>query len=608
MHNPNLETNLNQYFPHLWDFIEADAPEPGERPQWYTETGFRLNTRVLISRLLDPDKLIGVRFNKETRYALLDIDSGSPYHPNQDENAISKIRQNLEDIGINDTLLVQSSHSRGIHLYIFLPEVVSTWGLACVLRKKLQQKFIIQDGILEIFPNTKAYSRQGKSLYKAHRLPLQLGSYLLDEDFQPYSNSWERFFELAERCGQWQDMELLKKAITKAKKGFKNRTSRKLETWRKDLLTIIEKGWTACGQTNMILGYISQYAVVFEGIEEEEQLADYIVQKALSLPRIDEFCQHLHELVKRAKEWARCTLNKRFWRKAINYPLDRQGTYQELEEEVRGMGGQGDKEDKGTRGQGDGEIIGEDFSRASHAPALPRLVNPINQRRKLEAKEKIKQAMAHLEKTNSLPTLISHREKALIATAKELAGRGLSKATLYQAENLPLWHPTYREEDQEKTTSSEETRRWGDKEMGRQGGQGDGEIIEEDSSRAPHAPALPTSLKVAVPLSEQSVQTITPNEGFVTGDLDQGDEQADLSSQTPVVLSENTPSRAPGDLALEQSEERHTATQENCVNGGVGKWERVRQLILPLDSLLDLLSDLSGSPPTGSPMDWRSQT
>lgn len=558
MNNPNLETNLNQYFPHLWDFIEADTPEPGERPQWYTETGFRLNTRVLISRLLNPDKLIGVRFNKETRYGLLDIDSGSPYHPNQDENAISQIRQNLEDIGINDTLLVQSSHSGGIHLYIFLPEVVSTWGLACVLRKKLQQKFIIQDGILEIFPNTKAYSRQGKSLYKAHRLPLQLGSYLLDEDFQPYSNSWERFFELAERCGQWQDMELLKKAITKAKKGFKNRTSRKLETWRKDLLTIIEKGWTAFGQTNMILGYISQYAVVFEGIEEEEQLADYIVQKALSLPRIDEFCQHLHELVKRAKEWARCTLNKRFWRKAINYPLDRQGTYQELEGEVMKTANE--------------------------------KINAINKQRKLAAKEKIKQAMAHLEKTDSLPTLISYREKALIATAKELTGTGLSKATLYQGENLPLWHPNHREEDQGETISSEEMGRQGD---GETRGQGDKEIIEEGFSHAscaPHSPTPLTPFKVAVPLEEQEVQTTTPNEGFMTGTVNRGDHQGDLCSeisasspQIPASLGENTLSKAPRDLFVEQSREKHMAIQGECGDGGVGKWERVKCFILILE-------------------------
>ena len=514
MHFTDLETNINQYFPHLWDFIEAEAPEPGERPQWRTETGFRLNPRALVSRLLNPEQLIGVRFNKETRYALLDIDPGSPYHPNQDPDAIQKIRHSLEDIGINDTVLIQSSFREGIHLYIFLPEAVSTWGLACALRKKLQQEFIIRDGVLEIFPNTKAYSTKGKSLYKGHRLPLQVGSYLLDKDLQPYSDSWETFFNVAERCGEWQDMKLLKKAITKARKGFKTRTSKKMETWRKEILAIIEKGWTAFGQTNMILGYISEYGVVFEGIEEEEKLADYITQKALSLPRIDEFCQHLHEIVRRAKEWAKCTLKTRFWRKAISHPEDRQGTYKELEEAV---------------------------------------LNTTNQSRKQEAQAKIQQAVTHLEENNNLPSSVNQRQQAIITIAKELTGTGLSKSTLYKIENLSLWHPNYQKKEE----------------------QTEPETCPNQSTSTDPQPPEKEKNEVAVTTENQLVHTLGSNEGFLMQPISQPDYPVSFTLEISTSLSENTFSHTSADFSVEQSNKKHIDTEEDEVYTTSTGWKLI---------------------------------
>lgn len=518
MHFTNLETNISQYFPHLWDFIEADAPEPGERPQWRTETSFRLHPRALVSRLLNPEQLIGVRFNKETRYGLLDIDPGSPYHPNQDPDAIQKIRQSLEDIGINDTILIQSSFREGIHLYIFLPEAVSTWGLACALRKQLQQEFIIRDGVLEIFPNTKAYSHKGKSLYKAHRLPLQVGSYLLDKDLQPYADSWKIFFELAGRCEEWQDMRLLKKAITKARKGFKTRTSKKMETWRKEILAIIEKGWTAFGQTNMILGYISEYGVVFEGIEEEEKLADYITQKALSLPRIDEFCQHLQEIVRRAKEWAKCTLKSRFWRKAISHPEDRQGTYKELEEAV---------------------------------------LNATNQSRKQEAQAKIQQAVTYLKESNNLPLSVNQRQQAIITTAKELTGKGLSKSTLYKAENLSLWHPDHQKKEEQIKAEEQQ------------------EISSPIATSTDPKPAEKETNEVAVTTENQLVHTLTPNEGFLSHPISQPDDPVDFTPEIFTSLSENTLSHTSDDFSVGQSNKKHIDTERDEVYTTSTGWKLI---------------------------------
>jgi hypothetical protein len=59
-----------------WDFIQAPAPAPTAKPQWKTVTDYPLRPRVLWAKWQDPDQLIGVRFNSQTRYGLLDIDAG----------------------------------------------------------------------------------------------------------------------------------------------------------------------------------------------------------------------------------------------------------------------------------------------------------------------------------------------------------------------------------------------------------------------------------------------------------------------------------------------------------------------------------------------------
>jgi hypothetical protein len=78
---------LGQQLHHLfgqqpWDFLEAPAPIPGQKPQWRTVTTYPLKPRSLWQRWQDPEVLIGVRFDSHTRYGLVDIDVNSPYcHP-----------------------------------------------------------------------------------------------------------------------------------------------------------------------------------------------------------------------------------------------------------------------------------------------------------------------------------------------------------------------------------------------------------------------------------------------------------------------------------------------------------------------------------------------
>lgn len=48
---------------NLWDFIEAPAPTPGEKPKWRTVTNYEMRPRILWQRWQDLTTLIGVRFD-----------------------------------------------------------------------------------------------------------------------------------------------------------------------------------------------------------------------------------------------------------------------------------------------------------------------------------------------------------------------------------------------------------------------------------------------------------------------------------------------------------------------------------------------------------------
>jgi hypothetical protein len=125
--DPLGSASTNLFGRQLWDFIEAPRPRPGEKPEWLTVTDYPLRPRLLWQRWKDPQKLIGVRFDSETTYAVIDIDADSPYC---NPEAIADIRAALETIGITRTILIRSSHSNGLHLYIPLPEPVKTFDLA----------------------------------------------------------------------------------------------------------------------------------------------------------------------------------------------------------------------------------------------------------------------------------------------------------------------------------------------------------------------------------------------------------------------------------------------------------------------------------------------
>lgn len=115
-----------------------------------------------------PKFYLGTRAGKASKYAVLDIDTGSQYHT---KAGYDKIVSLLEKAGIEEHNLYRSSYSGGWHIYIFFDAPVSSRDLY----RQFHQLFTLHDfevtkGQLEIFPNPGV-----KSLGQGLRLPLQPG-------------------------------------------------------------------------------------------------------------------------------------------------------------------------------------------------------------------------------------------------------------------------------------------------------------------------------------------------------------------------------------------------------------------------------------------------
>ncbi|MDX2215472.1 MAG: hypothetical protein SFY66_19570 [Oculatellaceae cyanobacterium bins.114] len=254
---------------------------------------------------------------------MLDIDWGSYYHPRRDRFAISRIIEALETIGITSFVPVTSSYSNGIHLYFPLSNGQSSWELALVVRHLLECKGLkVADGLLETFPNVCNYDieKQSFAKYKAHRLPLQAGSYLLTDN---WALSWD---SPAEFVKQWQfcqarnvvDEEEFERLRKIANTNYR-RIGYKGEKFLSDLDTEIEPGWTDFGQTNHLLGRITLREYIFrhriDGGEPltGDRLVAQIVKVAASLPGYNRYCRHKTEIWSRATDWARCVENSKYY-------------------------------------------------------------------------------------------------------------------------------------------------------------------------------------------------------------------------------------------------------------------------------------------------------
>ena len=390
-----------QLFPHRYDYIWANHSNPGAKVEWKTETRHPLSDRVI----RQGSYLYGVRFGAETRYCLLDIDAGSAYHPKHDPFAISRIVAALEPLGLVSYLVCTSSYSGGLHLYFPFSNAQSSWQLAIAITTLLENAgFKLNPGQLEAFPNPRPYLVEGTpSLFNAHRLPMQMGSYLLNDDFQPVWSSQQVFVQ------QWQfaqehndlDTKLLKQILKQAKRKF-FRISGKADKFVNDLNAEIELGWTGSGQTNRLLGRITMRSYIFHHVLSNGKpltgtaLIEDIIETARSLPGYQEWCQHQHEIEHRAEEWAKCIESSHYFHYG-----DQKGKFKATSEELE--------------------------TAIEQAPTW-------NQQKSERTRERIRSAIADLLENGSLPFNATARFKALL-------GYKIGGGSLYR--HRDLWHPNY---------------------------------------------------------------------------------------------------------------------------------------------------------------------
>jgi len=393
---PTFVKELDDLFltlwPHRFDYLYAPHPDPGTKPQWQTETRHPLSDRVINQGTY----LFGVRFGSLTQYAMLDIDSGSPYHPRRDPLAIARICEALEPLDLGQHLTLTSSDSGGLHLYFPFETPLPSWKVGLAITTLLENKgFKVMSGWLEVFPNAKAYNPTGDTLYNGHRLPLQQGSYLLNADLQPIESSGFHFINHWETATAHNDItrHTLELVIEQAQRKI-YRVSHKAEKFLNDLNAEISIGWTGQGQTNRLLGRITMRAYIFGhilGASEPltgQPLIAHIIETARSLPGFTLWCRHQNDLKAKVKEWVRCIEASHY------FPY------------------------------------GADKLPINIAPAGPSW----NEQQQADVRERITQAVTTLNSTGTWPTGITER-------FDQLTSQGISGSSLYK--NKELWHPRF---------------------------------------------------------------------------------------------------------------------------------------------------------------------
>jgi hypothetical protein len=403
---PDSETGqrLAALFPNGWDWIYSEPPSSDRKPNWETVKNYPLTPIEQWSHHQNPDILIGIRPSATTRWGILDIDKHSKYHPHQNPEALQTIQNTLEDIGITRTLINQSSHSGGLHLYIPLPELVSSYWLSITLKYHLEAAGIqIRSGQCELFPNPKRYipKGQGFSHFNGIRMPMQpnTGFIPLDNDLTPLPWSLEDWLNAFDQAASHQDQTKLTHQIEEAKHNHKIRTHRNphsIDTWRERIEQEKTQGWTGPGQTNEKLKIFGCEARVFLNMDSEQQIAEYIQQTAQNTPGFHDHSNHTRDIAQRSREVAQ-------WAMRYYWPL-----------------GAAPSRDTGY-----------------NTPPTPIASFSYHQAKREAAQERIKQAITQIQEEGTLPKSASERAELLIKQVN------ISKKTLYLKVNRPLWHPDH---------------------------------------------------------------------------------------------------------------------------------------------------------------------
>ncbi|EKU96178.1 hypothetical protein Lepto7375DRAFT_0152 [Leptolyngbya sp. PCC 7375] len=388
-------------FPHRHDYIYARHPSPGKRPQWQTESRHPLSDRLIEQGTY----LYGARFGKETQYAMVDVDIGSAYHPRRDPIAFQKLTEALEPLGLVSAITCTSSDSHGLHLYFPFSDSLIAWEVGSGITLLLEsQGFKVTPGQLEVFPNARLYTIESTpNLFNAHRLPLQRGSYLLNDDLEPIWTDQATFVDQWRQCQSRNNLsnETLQRII-RQKKRRSYRLSNKADKFLNDLNAEIEQGWTDHGQTNRLLGRITMRTYVFHHVMYggEPLTGDSLIKEVLTvakaLPGYELWCRHQHEIEDRASEWVSCIEKSHYFHYGEQF-----GKYKSKKEKLES----------------------EDTE-----PSW-------NQQQSQKTKDKIQAALKELSEKNELPEQATARFNALRKF-------GIGGGSLYRYKEL--WHPLWK--------------------------------------------------------------------------------------------------------------------------------------------------------------------
>ncbi len=341
--SPRMQQLFKYYFSNPFRIIKAENPRAFGRsgkPKYQTISGHPTRERVLEDWFWDEKVIVGCCPNKYTQFITWDIDNGSDLNPCTPEG-FANIRRLLsvaEDYGIVGMFPIHSSDSGGIHLIGVFDSRQQTIALGALMERIADEAgFTLKSGQLEAFPNVKTYvpgsNRKHWTGYKGLRLPGQPGTgwQLLNDEFEPIGDSYDTLIRYLDWSAHKNDSEEVFRNSQLAYRLYKNKNKlsspKKLRQWIKELYIELKPGFTDFGQTNALLGVIATLGRIEQGYRGQE-LADFIAEVAMSLPGYETYCQHQHEIYKRAQEWGRSA--ERFYWHVNDENKVRQGTFAKM--------------------------------------------------------------------------------------------------------------------------------------------------------------------------------------------------------------------------------------------------------------------------------------
>ncbi len=308
--------------------------------KWATIYGV-LGDGGFITKYADPLCTLGTGFGANTNYLMKDVDRHSFYHPSNDPREFERFLTTLEKIGLNTPVIIQSSHSGGIHVYYFFDRSINTFRTASLAQVTLiDAKFTIKDGTLELFPNCKQFGN--KINHKPHRSPLQPngGGLILDRQGNPlmcgvnlnHETQLAAFLEMADASARGNNIDKVLAKLDPTYEIYKKNPSKyqhlhthknepeHVREWRESREVLMSVGWTGFGETNELIPKFIEYAVVFLGLNNEKDLLAWALKVIPAAPGYSEWCRHQHEIEARILDWIKPTLEQEFYVPYCGHP------------------------------------------------------------------------------------------------------------------------------------------------------------------------------------------------------------------------------------------------------------------------------------------------